>query len=516
MAAKVSLDALIPREDFEIEDTVTSKVRNTTALTLSDLKWDSLTFPAFRKPDFQRETNEWSPEKICDLIESFLEGDLIPAIILWRSPGSYIFVIDGSHRLSSLAAWVNNDYGDGAASKAFYDGIIPDEQLEIAEATRTLIRKRIGPFQDYEMALRNPDKVSPIVFERAKSLGVLALQLQWVEGEASKAEASFFKINQLATPLDATELKILQSRKNPDSIAARAIIRSGKGHKYWSRFSDETQSKIQGLAQEIYQLLFIPKLATPIKTLDVPVGGKLASSQTLALILDFINISNQTFGIPQKVDTDGSQTITMLTKAKKVAERINSLHPGSLGLHPIIYFYSQYGQYKIATFMAVTSLVIEFEKKNMYQKFIDVRQNFEELLLKADYLIQQIVRKYRFANKAYEHIRDFYLLSIEKLAEKKDLETVINEVVSHPKFNYLRREIEIPNSEVSGDFSRDTKSAAFLREAIPTIMKCPICGGYLHTKSITIDHVNRKQDGGSRGVENAQLAHPICNSTIKN
>ncbi|MEH2463120.1 hypothetical protein [Nostoc sp.] len=65
-------------------------------------------------------------------MKTFIEGDLIPVISLWRSPGGYLFVIDGSHRLSALAAWVNDDYGDGTISKLFYDSIIPDEQIKIA------------------------------------------------------------------------------------------------------------------------------------------------------------------------------------------------------------------------------------------------------------------------------------------------------------------------------------------------------------------------------------------------
>ena len=64
---------------------------------------------------------------------------------------SHTFVIDGAHRLSALASWVNNDYGDGEVSKQFY-GKIEDEQLSIAEKTRTLIRKRIGPYSDYLLA----------------------------------------------------------------------------------------------------------------------------------------------------------------------------------------------------------------------------------------------------------------------------------------------------------------------------------------------------------------------------
>ncbi len=34
--------------------------------------------------------------------------------------------------------------------------------------------------------------------------------------------------------------------------------------------------------------------------------------------------------------------------------------------------------------------------------------------------------------------------------------------------------------------------------------------------SISIDHINRKADGGSGSSDNAQLTHPYCNSTIKN
>ena len=48
-------------------------------------------------------------------------------------------MIDGSHRLSSLAAWVNDDYGDGIITKNFYEGVIPEEQIETVDKTRKLI-----------------------------------------------------------------------------------------------------------------------------------------------------------------------------------------------------------------------------------------------------------------------------------------------------------------------------------------------------------------------------------------
>ena len=289
--AKVTLDALISREDFEVKENSNPGKKKET-ISIEDIKADSFFFSNIRKPDFQRETNEWDSQKICELIKSFIEGDLIPGIILWRSTSGYLFVIDGSHRLSSLSAWINNDYGDGNISKLFYDGIIPEEQLKNARKTRNLVDKTVGSYDDFKLALTHPDKVRPEIVDYARNLGALAIQLQWVEGDASKAESSFFKINQKAVPINKTELKLLKSRKKPNSIAARAIIRSGKGHKYWSSFSEEIQCQIQGIAEEINKILFEPKLQTPIKTLDVPLVGKLLYPQTLQLILDFVNIAN--------------------------------------------------------------------------------------------------------------------------------------------------------------------------------------------------------------------------------
>jgi hypothetical protein len=247
---KVNLDALIPREDFEVKENINSGRKKET-ISIEDLQKDSFFFSNIRKPDFQRETNEWDKSRICEFIKSFVEGDLIPAIILWKSEAGYLFVIDGSHRLSALYAWVNNDYGDGRISKLFYDGIIPDEQENIAQETRKLVNKTVSSYEDLKLALTHPDKVKQESVKYARNLASLAIQLQWVEGDASKAESSFFKINQQAAPIDKTELKLLKSRKKPNSIAARAIIRSGKGHKYWSSFSPEIQNQIEQIAKEI-------------------------------------------------------------------------------------------------------------------------------------------------------------------------------------------------------------------------------------------------------------------------
>lgn len=240
--AKIYLDALLPREDFDIDETQNS-AKKKESFSISDLREDDFFYSTLRKPDFQRETNEWTPEKVCELIKSFINGELIPAVILWRSKAGYNFVIDGSHRVSSLIAWINNDYGDGPISKLAFDGLIPEEQIEIANKTRKLIEKEIGSYSDFQLALKFPEKVRPDIVTNAKNLGAIAIQLQWVEGDADVAEASFFKINQQAAKIDPTELKLIQSRKKANGIASRAILKGGKGHQYWSKFSEGNQKR---------------------------------------------------------------------------------------------------------------------------------------------------------------------------------------------------------------------------------------------------------------------------------
>lgn len=177
----ITLDALIPREDFNILSSTgsSSNTRNKQTLSIEDLKYDSFFFSALRKPIFQRETNEWDAEKVCSMIESFVNDELVPAIILWRNQGGYIFVIDGAHRLSSLGAWINDDYGDGPISIRYYGNYISDEQRKAAEKTRKLVNQKIGSFKEIEDISKNRISTeNDLKKDIAKNLGALAIQLQ--------------------------------------------------------------------------------------------------------------------------------------------------------------------------------------------------------------------------------------------------------------------------------------------------------------------------------------------------
>lgn len=105
----------------------------------------------------------------------------------------------------------------------------------LAERTRRLVSEKVGSWQHFQAKVEN-DSLDVAERKRVNAIISRGLPIQWVKGDADKAESSFFKINTKGTPLDSVEELLLKSRRRPISIAARAVIRSGKGHKYWSAF----------------------------------------------------------------------------------------------------------------------------------------------------------------------------------------------------------------------------------------------------------------------------------------
>jgi hypothetical protein len=212
---------------------------------------------------------------------------------LSHKPPGNLFVIDGAHRISALIAWLHDDYGDRVVSRRFFDDNIPSEQIKAAGATRSLIAERVGSYADLTLALRNPDRTSKERLSLARNMTAVAVTVQWVYGGAEKAETSFFKINQQAALIDDIELDMIKARRKPNALAARAFIRAGTGHKYWSTFDGPIKTEIESTAKEVYDLIFKPDLDTQIRTADLPVAGRGYSADSVQMVFELVNFVNE-------------------------------------------------------------------------------------------------------------------------------------------------------------------------------------------------------------------------------
>ena len=125
------------------------------------------------------------------------------------------------------------------------------------------------------------------------------------------------------------------------------------------------------------------------------------------------------------VDGDGSATIEFLKHLRKASSRIAGMKPESLGLHPAVYFYSATGGYQPAAFLAAISFVQEMENRNELRIFTEHRYDFEELLLKYKYFINQIVRHYGSGTRGLTALTRLYRYLLDgAVAGKQDSQIV--------------------------------------------------------------------------------------------
>ncbi|WP_075734205.1 HNH endonuclease [Streptomyces acidiscabies] len=534
----VNLDALIQRDDFEAADpdVPTQPSALMTTLGVTELGPESFMYNVLRKPDFQRETANWTPDKVAELVRSFLEGDLIPAIILWRSPKSgNIFTIDGAHRLSALIAWVHDDYGDKHRSLRFFDGVIPNEQLKAAETTRKLIQESVGSFSELKSALQNPDTASKDKLILARSLSAFALHLQWVPGETEKAESSFFRINQQATLIDPTELEMIKARRKPNALAARAFIRAGTGHKYWSSFDEPIKQEIEAHAKEVYELIFKPTIDLSIRSTDLPIAGQGYSADSLKMVFELVNFvnklrpemwrsgtgsrkrttSNQGTIDALADDFDGTTTIEFMRTTKRAAMKIAGNSPASLGLHPAVYFYSATGRFQPAAFLATVAFTQELIERRSLNKYTALRRDFEEFLVKYKHFLNQIVQSYGSLQRSVPAILEMYRILLDSLSKGTPEDGIIQRMQGNSNPRLPVKLITDEDRKHGRNFSSDTKNAIVLKATLESSSRCDICEARLHLRAMTIDHKIRKEDGGTGDPKNGSMTHPYCNSGYK-
>ena len=522
----VNLDAMIVRDDMAIEHASDRPPAQTrTTMSILDLDGGFLA-TGLRKPDFQRETTNWGPDKVVGLIMAFVYGDLIPAVILWQR-GAHTFVIDGAHRLSALIAWIRDDYGDRSHSLEFFGPQLPPEQIAVAEKTRKEVDSSIGPYSTFKGLAATGADTSESHRKVIDGLANNSLVVQWVPAsDAASAERSFFTINQAAQPIDPTERRILQARKSANAIAARCLVRGGKGHKYWAGFPEAAQAQIEELGEEVYDALFRPPMSEPLTTLDLPVAGR--GYNQLPLAFDLVNICNniplparsdtKRIGGAPEPDTDGSQTIAFLKAVRKRVRLVTSKHAGSFGLHPAVYFYAISGNFLPNAFLATMEFAARIVSDRQRNEFVQCRRKMEDYLFKNKVFVSLTVTKLGSGSRSLGRLAELYWRVFRGSAEGLADEELTGLLFDDPDFSFLKQS-QVPPPRTArgrtGKMSGATKSAVMLREGYRNVSRCAVCGAAAHFRSVTVDHAERRTAGGSADMRNGQITHPYCNSGYK-
>jgi hypothetical protein len=63
-------------------------------------------------------------------------------------------------------------------------------------------------------------------------------------------------------------------------------------------------------------------------------------------------------------------------------------------------------------------------------------------------------------------------------------------------------------------FSKDTRSAVYLKQAVESPLRCAICRARMRPP-LSSDHIKRLEDGGMGTSDNLQFTHFFCNTGYK-
>ena len=500
----VNLDALIPREDLGAKKPAN---RGSAGIPVTELAIGRMYYSLLRKPHFQRETDDWSIDNVVALIKAYRDGHLIPAVILWNAEG-YTFVIDGAHRLGALIAWVNDDYGDRLISGAYFKDI-SKRQREIATACRKRIADEVGTFSQLSQLASLPSRTAEqLTWSTNLSQ---ALETQWVVGDAKVAATSFLAINQRGVPIDRTERYMIEHMGKPNVLAARALVRSARGHAYWGMLEPGYVSQIEKQAVQIYTAIFEPEDAEPAKSAELQPGGPAHTANGLRLALDMVNVVNAITGKTElEDDKTGEKTARFIEKAHAVVKYIAGKDSASLNLHPAVYFWGETGNHRPSIFLAVLALIQEMVLKGELVKFTIHRARLEELLIGSGGIAKQILGKHGGWKKSLGPVKEMLRKLLDGLEAGKTDQAIEAEILGVQGPATDEGEVFVQESTW-----RQTKASLRHQASLASATRCAICKARLVLSDASDDHKTRRTDGGQDNVTNAQLTHHYCNHGFK-
>ncbi|EDP66763.1 hypothetical protein BAL199_16918 [alpha proteobacterium BAL199] len=218
-------------------------------------------------------------------------------------------------------------------------------------------------------------------------------------------------------------------------------------------------------------------------------------------------------------DEDGDSTIAYLKAVQRRIARITGDSPGSLGVHPVVYFYTRSGTFQPTAFLAISNVLESLATRKKLNDFTRVREGFESFLVARKEAMSLLIHKFGSGGRSLPWLQVYYDRILEGLWSGKSAVDIQSAFANDLNFTFLTvprpSGVREASAKTKHAFSSGTKTAAFFAAALPNGTRCGVCGGLVHKNSVHFDHKIPVRDGGAGDMSNAQVAHPYCDSTYK-
>lgn len=535
-------------------------------LRMGDLFGDHLTSrdKKLRKPDFQRATWAWAPEACVALLDTIVNEQVVPSIIMWPSvDNGYDFVLDGAHRISVVMAWLKDDWGQNLVADPNLSFEEEEYQRiqEAATAVRHLVELKIGTFADFTAAAKRFDEVvasgdAPMrvlderTFQRARfhtrlGRGDIGFNILWVTGNYEKAEQSFLKINSTGKPLTDWEKKLIENRNSSLARTIMSISNVASARYYWPDAAPEgpdqaqLRDKIAGIVDHVTELntvLFNPPYQAQLHRLKQPLLAVTETEKKPYWVAELMTII--TGGRGQETETEKllkrdansserdiiTTGFALVEDATSTLEHLVGPSPKSLGLVPALYFYSDNGRYVRSLLYGLVFWLVSGNNDDVLlarkRAFCAHRGPFEEVLRvhKQD-IVTRLSRNSGSGPEVTYPTARYYQRLLELLIDQHDSVQTDSFKRAYAKLlEGLTKKVKSAGTSESVEmksrnFTPGQKNSHFLRERLASLNKCGICNGYIDPEGdVQHDHILERFRGGQTSSDNQRMVHPFCNN----
>lgn len=488
-----------------------------------------LNFHHVFKADNQRATQAWSIKEIIQFICCCIHDRNVALIFYyWKDQNGNIYIIDGSHRLSALIAWIQGYF---AIEQVM--GNLKFNEIEKEDLRK--IRKELSGPADFGEISKNE-----IYSAIKQNLSKLEMKFIQVIGSPDKARKMFEQLNMTGKRLSKVENNHLKDSGSDRFYVVQACCYIDDNRVNLEELGSDDLSSLIRLGESINQHVFNHML----KKQEFKHDDRIKLIESLTDILCKYHEPLRDFSSKQSIRVECIlQTLfSILSRMMTPTPTAGKL---SVGLHPYIYFYNYQAKFQITSFIAWFEIFMSYhldKDKNFYQ-FSAIRPKVEYLIEKYHFAITETVAKYGSGMKSHNHLKLVYQAfiflakSINPISENMDEYTentlfmALSKTFPYITFSdfFIKSFSREYNKEISGklnvmisdnrkinsrsDNSFTNQAKLFLKhdQALKYSPKCLLCEGLIHLDSTQVDHLIPKAKGGKADIKNAVILHPICN-----
>jgi hypothetical protein len=154
-------------------------------------------------------------------------------------------------------------------------------------------------------------------------------------------------------------------------------------------------------------------------------------------------------------------------------------------------------------------MVLERDKRLV--DFALFRYPFEEFLVRHRHFINELSHSKGSRLRPVESFTAMYEIVLAQVKQESDAAQIIEALHKDTRLKDLS-EVQEDDQKYRQKFSRDAKSAAYLRDAIDTPVRCAICKARLHSRSMSADHDTKMEHGGQGDPGNLRSLREIRKS----